>query len=139
MIAYFDTSAFVKLLVDEPGSERAAATWRRADAVVTSLLMYAEARAAIAQGVRTGRFSARTERGAVASLTSLVDAVDFVRPTRDVVWSAGDLARDHSLRGYDAVHLASALRVGSETVLVTADHRLAQAGDAAGLAVDVPA
>lgn len=139
MIAYFDTSAFVKLLVDEPGSERATDLWREADGVTASLLLYVEARAALAQGARTGRFSAHVERAASTTLDALADVVDFVRPTRDIVWTAGNLACVHSLRGYDAVHLASALRLGTETVFVTADRKLANAGGVAGLVVEVPA
>ena len=48
---------------------------------------------------------------------------------------AGDLAAGHHLRGYDAVHLASALRLGSDTMLVTWDDRLRDAAVDAGLAV----
>ena len=49
--------------------------------------------------------------------------------------TAGDLAAEHHLRGYDAVHLASALRLGGQTTLVTWDERLQVAAVAAGLAV----
>ncbi len=48
---------------------------------------------------------------------------------------AGDLAAEHLLRGYDAVHLASALRLGDRTTLITWDRRLREAAVAAGLAV----
>lgn len=49
---------------------------------------------------------------------------------------AGGLAVEHALRGYDAVHLASALALGAaETILVTWDHDLSNAAAAAGLAV----
>jgi predicted nucleic acid-binding protein len=39
-IVYFDSSAFVKLIVDEDGSELAAALWDGADAAVSSRLAY---------------------------------------------------------------------------------------------------
>jgi predicted nucleic acid-binding protein len=45
-----------------------------------------------------------------------------------VARAAGELASEHSLRGYDGVHLASALAVKDEVVLVTWD---ADVGDAA--------
>ena len=49
---------------------------------------------------------------------------------------AGDLADERALRGYDAVHLASALALGSgETILVTWDDDLSAAATAEGLAV----
>ena len=48
--------------------------------------------------------------------------------------SAGEVAAEHGLRGYDAVHLATALDLGEEeVVLVTWDEELGQAAEAAGL------
>jgi uncharacterized protein len=49
---------------------------------------------------------------------------------------AGELADERALRGYDAVHLASALALGAgETLLVTSDRDLSNAAVGAGLAV----
>ena len=49
--------------------------------------------------------------------------------------TAGDLAQARALRGYDAVHLASALRVGDpDVVLVTGVGALLAAAGAEGLA-----
>lgn len=45
LIVYVDTSALVKLVFDEDGSDVAAEPWDRADALVASVLTYAEARA----------------------------------------------------------------------------------------------
>lgn len=52
---------------------------------------------------------------------------------------AGELADELALRGYDAVHLASALALGDEeTVLVTWDRDLAGAALDVGLAIAPP-
>jgi uncharacterized protein len=49
---------------------------------------------------------------------------------------AGELADERALRGYDAVHLASALALGpGDTILVTWDRDLSNAAAGAGLAV----
>ncbi len=48
---------------------------------------------------------------------------------------AGDLAEEFKLRGYDAVHLASALAFGAATTLVTWDDDLARAALASGCGV----
>jgi uncharacterized protein len=49
---------------------------------------------------------------------------------------AGDLAEHYGLRGYDAVHLATALAVdATDLVLVTWDRNLAGAAVQAGIAV----
>lgn len=50
-IVYFDSSAFLKLVVEEDGSELAAALWDGCDAAVSSRLAYPEVRAALAAGV----------------------------------------------------------------------------------------
>jgi hypothetical protein len=47
-IVYFDSSAFVKLLVEEDGSDLAATLWDGCDAAVSSRLAYPEVRAACA-------------------------------------------------------------------------------------------
>jgi uncharacterized protein len=57
VIAYFDTSAVMPLLIAEPGSDRAAALWDGADRVVSVRLVYPEARAALAQAERLGRLT----------------------------------------------------------------------------------
>ena len=47
-IVYFDSSAFVKPVVDEDGSDLAAAQWDGCDAAVSSRLTYPEVCAALA-------------------------------------------------------------------------------------------
>ena len=54
-IVYFDSSAFVKLVVEEDGTDLAAALWDGCDAAVSSRLAYPEVRAALATAARAGR------------------------------------------------------------------------------------
>ena len=58
MIAYFDTSALIPLLIEEAGSERSGRVWDAAEHVTSARLIYAEARAALAQAARLGRVAA---------------------------------------------------------------------------------
>jgi predicted nucleic acid-binding protein len=51
-LVYFDSSAFVKLLVEEEGSNVAATLWDGCDAAIASRLAYPEVRAALAAAVR---------------------------------------------------------------------------------------
>lgn len=135
MIAYFDTSAIVPLIVDEPTSPDCERLWNDASRVVCVRLVYAEARAALARAERMGRMTRRQLTKSVAELGSLLAVVDYVEVTDHLVRSAGDLAQDHALRGYDAVHLAAALSVADdELVLVTGDLEFAQAAHDLGLA-----
>ena len=54
-IVYFDSSAFVKLVVEEEGSDLAVALWDGCDAAVSSRLAYPEVRAALAAAGRAHR------------------------------------------------------------------------------------
>ncbi|MHB1782768.1 MAG: type II toxin-antitoxin system VapC family toxin [Acidimicrobiales bacterium] len=136
MIAYFDTSAVVPLLVDEPASERACLLWDQAERIAVSRLLYAEGRAALAMASRTGRISRSGLRRSVDGLERLCSQTDVVEPSQAVVRRAGALAEAHGLRGYDAVHLASAETLADvEVVLVAGDGALCRAASALGIAV----
>jgi len=135
LIAYFDSSAFVKLFVDEPGSGEAEATWDTADRRLSTRLLYVEARAALGAAVRERRVPARALDEMRAQLELFWNALDPIEADASLVSRAGDLAEEHSLRGYDAIHLASAEAVADdETWFVAADRNLLEAAQNHGLA-----
>ena len=136
MIAYFDTSAIVPLLIVEAGSERAASMWNSSDRVASVRLFYPETRAALAQAQRLGRVTARNLRAAVEQLDAFIGEMDIVEVDEALARRAGDLSEASRLRGYDAVHLAAAERLRDPSVvLVAGDSALLEAGRAAGLAI----
>lgn len=136
MIAYFDTSALVPLLVAEPGTARSRTLWDAADRVPAARLVYPEARAALARAFRLGRLTSRQLRAAVRRLDVLVEQIDVVEIDDLLARRAGDLAEIYALRGYDAVHLAAAERVSaSDFVVVAGDGALLQAAASEGMAV----
>ena len=65
---YLDTSALVKLYVEEEGRETVFEAVEGADRVATSTVAYAEARAAFARKVRLGDLQERGRRQAVSDL-----------------------------------------------------------------------
>jgi uncharacterized protein len=135
LIAYFDTSAFLKLIIDEPGSDQAIELWTDADQVVSSVLLYPEARAALAMAHCLGRLSRPQHVAGRTELEALFADLALVSATLDLLRRAGDLSETHGLRGYDAVHLASIEAVADpETSMVTADHHLRTATLRHGLA-----
>jgi uncharacterized protein len=136
VIAYFDTSAVMPLLIAEPGSDRAASLWDGADRVVSVRLVYPEARAALAQAERLGRLAARQLRDAVTEFDALFEQIDLVEVDDVLARRAGELAGVRQLRGYDAVHLAAANRVNDPDVVVVAgDGALLDAATAEGMTV----
>ncbi len=134
-VAYFDSSALVKLVIDEHGSEDAAVVWDGADSVLTSRVAHPEVRAALAAAQRGGRLDEEAHRQAKADWVELHQALRLVEVTSQLEHAAGDLAEQHALSGFDAIHLASALTLSTTPVVVaTWDGRLHQAAQAVGLA-----
>ena len=129
MILYVETSAAAKLLVDEPASARLAARLDKAvdsdDALLASVLLETELR----------RLAVRVDVAQVA-VTHLLERLDLLETDRSLYREAG-LLRGRHLRSLDALHLAAALRVGAD-IMVTYDHRQADAAQAAGLPVLAP-
>lgn len=136
MIVYFDTSAIVPLLIEEPGSEAAANAWNEASRIAGTRLLFAEARAALAQARRTGRATAAQMRAAIDELDDRYAQLELVEIDDVLVRQAGELADSHGLRGYDAVHLAAARRIlDADLVLVAGDRALLAAAQSLGLTV----
>ncbi len=138
MIAYFDTSMLVKLLVDDeayrPDAER---VWLAADHVACAEIGYVEARAALAAAHRGERLDAAEMHTAKTQLEALWDQLSVVAVDTTLVRAAGDIADIDGLRGYDAVHLAAAVAVRA-TVVASADRQLVRAARSRGFAVVQP-
>ena len=132
MITYVDTSTLIKLIIDEEGSDRAELIWESADSVASVSLVVVEARAALAAAVRGDRLSSEQLHDARTELAAFVDDLHLVDVTENLIESAARLAESESLRGYDAVHLASALLVDA-AVLTSADLDLCEAAERQGL------
>lgn len=134
-IVYFESSAFVKLMVDEEGSDVAALLWDGCDAAVSSRLAYPEVRAALAAAGRAGRLTRGGQRRAEDLWEEFWSATRAVEMSEAVTRRAGDLAGERSLRGADAVHLASALAVEETIVFAVWDQQLCAGALAVGLRV----
>ena len=135
-LVYFDSSALVKLLDEEAGSELAAELWDGSDAAVASRLAYPEVRAALAAAARNHDLADHDLDAAEQAWDSYWAATRSVELTAAVEQHAGQLARSHALRGGDAVHLASALAMSdSDLVFAVWDRRLHGGALAAGLRV----
>jgi predicted nucleic acid-binding protein len=125
VIVYVDTSAALKLLVQETESTALAAHLEQrredGDTLVASLLLHTELHCA------ANRRPEFIEHEAVADVLSAIALVDV---------EAGDLTTapllPGCLRSADAIHLATALRLNA-TALVAYDHELCAAARTAGI------
>lgn len=126
-ISYLDTSAAIKLVLDEPQS--AALTAELADRddrrLVSSWLLHTEMHCA------AGRHPEDVDLEAVRTV---LDSVNLIDLTRGDLLAAGAHA---PLRSNDAIHLAVALRVGADEI-VTYDREFIERATAAGLPVLSP-
>jgi uncharacterized protein len=125
---YLDTSAAAKLLVEEVESEALAAYLDGTvdgQELISSALLETELR----------RLAVRLELDQ-STVTDLLARVDLVDPPRSLFHEAG-LLPGPRLRSLDALHLATALRVASDT-FVAYDARLVAAARSIGLSVHSP-
>ena len=116
----------------EAGSELASALWDAPLRAASSLLAYPEGRAALAAARRARRLTADAHVQACAEFESLQDELLLVGVDRDLARWAGALAEQFALKGYDAVHLASALSLASDATLVSWDDDLRSAAALSG-------
>ena len=137
MILYLDTSALVKIYVEETGSNHVREKADQAEGLATSRLAYAEARAALARKLREHGLSRMDYRSVVEDLNRDWEDYFIVDVSDGVVKFAGALAEKYALRGADAIHLASVLTLGKqagESLLFSCfDGRLTRAARKEGL------
>jgi predicted nucleic acid-binding protein len=95
--------------------------------------------AALAKAVRVGLLQRDEGGSALRTFSAEWNDVLRLQLTETLVARAGDLAWEHGLRGYDAVHLAAALflheTIGKAVTLATFDQQLWDIGTQAGLPV----
>lgn len=137
MITYIDTSTLLKILIEEPGSDRATVVWSTAAEVASVALIVVEARAALATATRLGRLTSAQHALAKAELSTLLGNLHLVSVDDEVLVDAAEVAESESLRGYDAVHLAAAMLIGA-TVFSSADRELCAAAQRQGMYVANP-
>ncbi|EAR21643.1 type II toxin-antitoxin system VapC family toxin [Nitrococcus mobilis] len=111
MIVYLDTSAFLKLYLEEEGSKATRQLVDAAVAVCTHVITYAEMCAAFAQAVRMQRLTDAEWTHQKDCFEADWNALQVLFIDEPLVRRAGKLAEGFRLRGFDSVHLAAAERV----------------------------
>lgn len=128
-VVYLDSSAIVKLVVDEPESG-ALARYLRDRPTRTSCAL---ARVEVIRAVRPQGESA------VRRARRLLDRISLLR-LDELLLDAAAALDGATLRSHDAIHLAAAQALGGQLVeIITYDRRMAGAAAGIGLAVSAPA
>lgn len=122
MVFYLDTSALLKRYVRETGSRWVTALYaaNAGHTLATGLVTKVEAVAALAAKQRRGGISLIDYQQAESDLrhdfAHIYSVIEIDEPLIDL---AANLAKQHRLRGYDAVQLAAAVTL--QTILITAN------------------
>lgn len=132
-ICYLDSSALVKLVTDEVESAALRQHLVLCSTLLTSRVATVEVPRAVA---RKGGESVALVSGL---LVEALESVSMMELDAGIATQAAELL-PATLRSLDAIHLASALAMGSELdEVVTYDMRFAEAARVEGLAVTAPA
>lgn len=134
MIVYFDTSAIIPILISEPSTTICRRLWHDADRCVSSRVAFVEAAAALAMAERQQRLTAELHDRSLANLRTLWSDLDVVEVTPRLMEAAAGFARELALRGYDALHCASAAGLNDpELLAASGDARLLAAWQQRGM------
>ena len=146
-VLFLDTSALVKLYVDEDGTRRMCELAHPDAGHQLAILSLAriEFRSAIRRRTRQGDLDPVAADAIVQQLEEHLNSLLLVVPLSDAVLDQAAVVVDqYALRAYDAIQLAGGLnlaaRVGDDEDLqfVTADHQQAEAAERAGLGMIIP-
>jgi hypothetical protein len=149
-IYYLDASALVKRYASEAGSDWVLTiTESTADhTIVFSEITLAEVAAALAAKQRAPQGFTLEERDRALSrfLQDCAEHFLLLQVDRGIIERAVDLTQSHRLRGYDAVHLATALAANDDLVkqdhppltFVASDDDLLTAAQAEGIETNNP-
>jgi uncharacterized protein len=121
-------------VIREDGSALVEELWASSFLAASSILAYPEGRAALAAARRGARLTGPAHRRALEDFESVHNGLALVGLDAQLARRAGELAEAFALRGYDAVHLASAASCGAVT-LVSWDQDLRRAATRTGCAI----
>jgi len=141
MILYCDTSALIKRYVDEEGSARVNDLWDGSSAIATSVVAFAETLAALNRKRRENILVGKDYTRTAAQFKNDFSHCILVPVTSALNAAIETLVRAYPLRGFDAIHLASALVIRnadkSQMLFACFDRTLNSAAASEGLRIGI--
>jgi len=139
MILYLDTSALVKLYIEETGFNIVRELVNTADIVATSKISYVEASAAFVRNREENAISEKNYHQVIRDFKADWDTCYTIEISESILYLAGDLTDIHKIKALDAIHLASSLilsrRLQDQVVFACWDARLWKAAKKEGFEV----
>ncbi len=137
MILYLDTSALVKRYFEEKYSTEVITAWESALAISTSAVAYAELAAVVYRKAAEARVKKSLIQKVISAFHEDWSSFVIVAVDNRLNETIHKVIVNHNLRGFDAIHLASALAVSSvitdDFLFACYDERLRQAAQGEGL------
>ena len=140
LILYLDTSAWLKLYIEEDGSELVKQTVTEAEQICTHLIAYTELRSALARAERENRIEPSQKMIIIEAMEKDWLTLNIVQPVETLIRRAGLLCDQFGLRGFDSIHLAAAEAINLQTMpqmtlFASFDRKLNKAAFALGMSI----
>ena len=132
MKTFFDSSAFAKRYVDEPGSAAVESLCAAATELALSIVCIPEIISALNRRTRDRSLSANQYEAAKENLSADIRDAAIVNLTPHVITTCTTILEASPVRAMDALHIACAVQWGAE-LFVSADKRQVAAAKKAGL------
>lgn len=134
MKVFFDTSAFVKRYVDEPGTEKVLEICNQAEQLVLYVVCLPEMISTLNRLVREGKLQGGDYRKMRHRILKEIEDAEICYLTPEVVTQTIRCLENNVLRAMDALHLGCALVVKPD-LFVSSDQRQIKAAKRKGLKV----
>lgn len=139
-ILYLDTSAWLKLYIEEGGSELVKKTVSESEQICTHLIAYTELRSALARDEREKRIEPSQKTKIIEAMEKDWQMLNIVQPMETLIRRAGLLCDQFGLRSFDSIHLAAAEAINLQTMPQTTlfacfDRKLNKAAFALGMSI----
>lgn len=135
MRLFFDTSAFIKRYIEEPGSERVLDLTSQAEELGLSVIILPESISTLTRLLRENRMTVEDYRTLKEVLLIDLEAADLCELTSSVLAYTISCLEDSPLRAMDVIHVGSALSYRPD-LFISADRRQLEAAERVGLSVE---
>ena len=139
MISYFDSSSIVKWFFDETNSETARKAKDSSSLAFTSMISLPEVMSAFNRAFLESRCTKPELEQIRNEFLRIWVKFQKIKVSEDLIRHSGQLVFTHNLRGFDSIHLASALVIDNnsrETIFFSCfDDRLNRAARSEGMQI----
>lgn len=136
MRTFFDSSAFAKRFIEEPGSDEVEKICQKTESIGLSSLCLPEILSALNRRVREKSISRKSYFIIKKRLLEEIEDADLINVIPEIIARSILLLEKNKLRTIDAVHLASAI-IWETDLFISADQRQIAAAKKSGLNVKI--